>query len=178
MVVASIGLGSNLGQPREQIYTALGELNGLPQTQLLAQSSLYRSPPLGLPKGSPNVDSPNTGPSDQPDYINAVAMVETALSPLALLEALQALEHAHGRERSARWGPRTLDLDLLLYGDLMLHSETLTIPHPGLYERNFVLYPLAELAAEHAMDIAIPGERGLQELLENCPRGDLKKLTD
>lgn len=169
MMVATIGLGSNLERPREQIKTALSELNDLPQTRLLAQSSLYRSPPLA---------SLNVGSSEQSDYTNAVAVVETTLEPLALLRALQALENTHGRVREEHWGPRTLDLDLLLYGDQIMDSETLKIPHAGLYERNFVLYPLAELAKDHAMEITIPGERGLQELVENCPRGDLEKIVE
>src|SRR5512143_2122176 len=118
-----IGLGSNLDDPLSQVQTAIDELASLPQSCLHAVSPLYRTPPLG--------------PADQPDYINAVAAIDTDLDPLALLDELQRIEHHHGRVRSLRWGPRTLDLDLLLYGQSTLASERLTVPHPGLCERPF-----------------------------------------
>lgn len=155
MVTAYIGLGSNLADPQARLRCAFTELAQLPQSQLLAQSSLYRSTPMG--------------PQDQPDYINAVAALETALSPLALLAGLQAVETAHQRVRGERWGPRTLDLDLLLYADQTIDLPTLTVPHPGLYERNFVLYPLAEIAP----GLVIPGVGVLDELLARCERGSL-----
>lgn len=138
-IVASIGLGANLNDPAAQVEYALAELDRLPATRLLARSSLYASAPVGY--------------VDQPDFINAVAQVETALAPRALLAALLDIEHRHGRERSFRNAPRTLDLDLLLYGDARFHEEGLTLPHPRMSERAFVLLPLLEIAP----DIQIPG---------------------
>ncbi len=129
--LAYVGLGSNLQSPRDQVTQALDELARLPACQLIAASSLYRSAPLG---------------PAQPDYINAVAALQTELAPLALLRQLQALEQQHGRVRLERWGPRTLDLDLLLYDDLEMATEVLTLPHPEMARRNFVLVPLAEIA--------------------------------
>ncbi len=152
---AYIGLGSNLADPQAQLQRAITELAQLPQSQLLAQSSLYRSAPMG--------------PQDQPDYLNAVVALETALPPLALLAELQTVEAAHQRVRGERWGPRTLDLDLLLYADRTIDLPALTVPHPGLYERNFVLYPLAEIAP----GLEIPGLGVLGELLARCERGSL-----
>ena len=152
---AYIGLGSNLADPQTRLRRAFTELAQLPKSQLVAQSSLYRSTPMG--------------PQDQPDYLNAVVALETALSPLALLAGLQAVEAAHQRVRGERWGPRTLDLDLLLYADQTIDLPTLTVPHPGLYERNFVLYPLAEIAPR----LVIPGLGVLGELLARCERGSL-----
>lgn len=160
MPVAYIGLGSNLAQPELQLRQALEALAALPQTQVIAQSSLYVSEPLG--------------PADQPDYVNAVAALETDLAPLELLAELQAIEVRQGRVREGeRWGPRTLDLDVLLYGDLQSDDPQLTLPHPGLYERNFVLYPLAEIAP----GLEIPGQGPLEELLARCARGRLEKLS-
>lgn len=126
-----IGLGSNLEDSRLHIERAFSELASLPQTQLTARSSLYGSKAVG---------------PIQPDYINAVAAVATTLEPLALLDRLQAIEQAHRRRRTLRWGPRTLDLDILLYADRVMASERLTLPHPRLTERNFVLVPLVEIA--------------------------------
>jgi len=128
-VSAFIGLGSNLADPRLQVNRALDELARLGPLQV---SSLYRSEPLGDP--------------EQPWYVNAVARLETALEPQKLLEALQALARAAGRRPGARWGPRTLDLDLLLYADRRLSAPGLELPHPRFRERRFVLEPLAELA--------------------------------
>ncbi|MDH3947599.1 MAG: 2-amino-4-hydroxy-6-hydroxymethyldihydropteridine diphosphokinase [Gammaproteobacteria bacterium] len=159
-VTAYIGLGSNLQQPIQQIKQALQRLGEIPQTRLIVCSPLYRSAPLG--------------PADQPDYINAVAALATRLSPLALLDALQAIERQQGRVREGeRWGPRTLDLDLLLYGEQQIHNERLTVPHPGLGERNFVLYPLYDVAGE---DLLIPGLDTLGHLLHACPRQGLELL--
>ncbi len=158
-VIAYIGIGANLQDPLAQVARARQELRGLPHSRCTRASGLYRSPPLG--------------PPSQPDYINAVAELETRLTPEALLRALQAIERRHGRRRGAqRWGPRTLDLDLLLYGELMLDDETLTIPHPGLYERNFVLYPLLELGGE----IPVPGHGTVARLAAACPRGALVRV--
>lgn len=167
MSIAYIGLGSNLADPEFQLRSALVELNELPQTHCLTHSSLYRSPPLS----GPDV------PANQPDYINAVAELDTGLSPLELLHALQALENRHQRQPAERWGPRTLDLDLLLFGDQMINLPELTVPHPGLYERNFVLYPLAELLAGQAADLQIPDKGSLTSLLAACPRGELESLN-
>ena len=113
------------------------------------------------------------GPADQPDYVNAVAAIDTDWEPLELLEQLQAIERRQGRIRGGEhWGPRTLDLDLLLYDDLQLETAVLVIPHPGLHRRAFVLYPLAEIAP----DLNVPVRGALLVLLQNCPVGDLRKL--
>lgn len=135
---AYIGLGSNLAGPVRQVERALDELDGLPLTRRLARSPLYRSRPVG--------------PQDQPDFVNAVASVTTRLSPLALLDQLQALEQRHRRVRQRHWGPRTLDLDLLLFDTRHLASARLTLPHPGLLERAFVLIPLAGIAPNLVLD--------------------------
>lgn len=145
--IVYIGLGSNLQHPCQQLQQALLALKQLPTTQLISHSSLYRSPPLG--------------PADQPDYINAVAILSTELTPHALLFLLQAIETQQGRVRNGiRWGPRTLDLDILLYDNLCFTDSRLTLPHPGLYERAFVLYPLYECAP----DLVLPNGRPLAEL--------------
>jgi 2-amino-4-hydroxy-6-hydroxymethyldihydropteridine diphosphokinase len=141
------------------VETALGELAALPSTRLVTASSRYRTPPMG--------------PPDQPDYVNAVAELETALAPLALLDELQRIESAHLRQRGAeRWGPRTLDLDLLLYGDARLDLPRLTVPHPGIADRAFVLVPLAEIAP----DLSIPGLGPLRRLVEKVSAAGMEKL--
>lgn len=128
-----IGLGSNLADPQQQLRGALQALAELPGSRLAAVSSLYASDPLG--------------PADQPRYVNAVAALETDLEPLALLDALQRIELAQGRERKAeRWGPRTLDLDILLFGERLIDQPRLQVPHYHMQARAFVLYPLAEIA--------------------------------
>ena len=132
-VIAYIGLGANLGNRRQAIESAIGALAALRASKVLRRSSLYRSASMG---------------AEGPDYLNAVVELRTALSPLALLHGLQGVEAAHGRERSTPNAPRTLDLDLLLYGDLQVTLPTLQVPHPRLHERAFVLRPLAELAPE------------------------------
>jgi 2-amino-4-hydroxy-6-hydroxymethyldihydropteridine diphosphokinase len=149
-VIATIGLGANLNDPAAQVEYALAELDRLPGTRLLARSSLYASAPVGY--------------VDQPDFINAVAQVETDLAPRALLVALLDIEHRHGRERSFRNAPRTLDLDLLLYGDAHFHEEGLTLPHPRMHERGFVLLPLLEIAP----DATIPGRGRAADWLAAC----------
>ncbi|MGM0563314.1 MAG: 2-amino-4-hydroxy-6-hydroxymethyldihydropteridine diphosphokinase [Pseudomonadota bacterium] len=156
-----IGLGSNRCQPRQQIERALERLRHHPQWQIVAQSPLYRSAPMG--------------PQDQDDYINAVVAIDTPLAPGDLLDALQAIEREQGRERSRerRWGPRTLDLDILLYGDRVIDSERLTVPHPGLTERAFVLYPLVDIEA----DIALPDGRRIGDLLSRCSGRGLQRLS-
>ena len=164
MPIVYVGLGSNLEDPQTQVRQAIKELGDLPKTSCLRVSSLYRSAPLVLEKG----DS-----QGQPDYINAVAELDTKLNSLDLLHELQRLEGQHNRVRAERWGPRTLDLDVLLYDDRVIKSPELSVPHPGLYERNFVLYPLAEIAP----DLEIPGAGPLAGLLSRCERGSLEKLT-
>lgn len=155
-----IGLGSNLAEPLEQLRGALTALAALPQTQLLARSSFYASDPLG--------------PADQPRYVNAVAALDSALEPLVLLDALQAIELSQGRERKAeRWGPRTLDLDILLFGERLLNQARLTVPHYHMHARAFVLYPLAELAPA----LRLPDGRALSELLAACPFAGLERLA-
>ncbi len=157
-VTAYIGLGSNLENPVEQVKTALRELANLPQTRLLLQSNLYQSTPMG--------------PANQPDYINAVAELETSLAADDLLSELQRLELLHQRVRKERWGPRTLDLDLLLYGDQTIDSENLVVPHPGLAERVFVLQPLFEIAPA----LVLPTKQVLADLLIACPEVSLQRL--
>ena len=154
-----IGLGSNLATPLEQLRSALAALAALPQTDLIAQSSFYCSDPLG--------------PADQPRYVNAVAALDTDLSPLPLLDALQTIEIEQGRTRKAeRWGPRTLDLDILLFGERQLDEPRLTVPHYHMHARAFVLYPLAEIAPQ----LHLPDGRALTALLSDCPYVGLERL--
>ncbi len=153
-----IGLGSNLDDPRSQVNNALKELAALPNCRAHTHSRLYRSDPVG--------------PPGQPDYINAVASFETTLEPLALLDALQSIEQDHQRVRIQHWGPRTLDLDLLLYGQQTIQNERLTVPHAFLKERSFVLYPLTELAPH----TELPDGTQLTELLNSCPIGTLESI--
>jgi 2-amino-4-hydroxy-6-hydroxymethyldihydropteridine diphosphokinase len=141
-----IGLGANLGDARATLQAALAGVAALPQTQLRACSSFYRSAPVD---------------AGGPDYLNAVAELHTTLAPLALLDALQALELAHGRQRPYRNAPRTLDLDVLLWGDERINLPRLCVPHPRLHERAFVLLPLAELAPA----LCVPGLGLVQALL-------------
>ena len=131
--LACVALGANLGDAQHTVTQALADLNRLPQTTLRRQSSLYRTRPHE---------------AEGPDFINAVALVDTDLSPLDLLHALQALEHRAGRERPYHHAPRTLDLDLLFHGDAVLDTPELTLPHPRWRERAFVLVPLAEVCPE------------------------------
>lgn len=159
-VRAYIGLGSNLDDPVQQLHLALASLAKLPHSRLAGCSRYYRSAPLG--------------PQDQPDYINAVAALDTTLEPDPLLDALQAIEAAQGRVRARRWGPRTLDLDLLLYGDEVLVTQRLTVPHPGLGERNFVLYPLYELAP----DLVLPDGHVLRDLVARCDGDGLEAIAE
>jgi 2-amino-4-hydroxy-6-hydroxymethyldihydropteridine diphosphokinase len=155
-----IGLGSNLEQPQQQILTAIRDIEAIAGLELVAQSSLYHSPPMG--------------PQDQPDYINAVVAVETELAPLAVLDALQHIEQSHGRIRKRHWGERTLDLDILLVDDRVINETRLTVPHPGIAERAFVVYPLAEIAP----DLTIPGKGKLADIKTNCPLDGLKQLDE
>ncbi|WP_439327636.1 2-amino-4-hydroxy-6-hydroxymethyldihydropteridine diphosphokinase [Lonepinella sp. BR2357] len=149
MAIAYIALGSNLNQPVQQLNAAIEAMAVLPQTQVLAVSSFYRSKPLG--------------PQDQPDYVNAVAKLQTELAPLALLDALQQIENQQGRVRLRHWGERTLDLDILLYGQLVIQSERLTIPHYDMHNREFVIVPLYEIDK----DLHLPNGLSLSDLIEN-----------
>ncbi|HTN93793.1 MAG TPA: 2-amino-4-hydroxy-6-hydroxymethyldihydropteridine diphosphokinase [Gallionella sp.] len=162
--IAYIGLGSNLEDPLSQIQRAFAELGQLPGTQLAARSSLYRSAPLGSP------DQPDI--QVQPDFVNAVAKIATELEPQALLKTLLQIEHSHGRERNFQNAPRTLDLDVLLYDEVRLHAHGLTIPHPQMHRRAFVLQPLLEIAP----DCAIPGIGQAADAMKNCMDQILEKL--
>ncbi len=154
-----IGLGSNLAEPQAQLRDAFDALAQLPDSRLAATSALYASDPLG--------------PPDQPRYVNAVAALDTRLTPLQLLDALQAIEQRQGRQRKAeRWGPRTLDLDILLFGERLIDEPRLVVPHYHLHARAFVLYPLAELAP----DLQLPDGRMLPMLLAVCPFAGLERL--
>lgn len=147
---AYIGLGSNLDDPASQLWRAIDELARLPSSRLLAHSSLYRSAPVGR--------------LDQPDFINAVAQIETALAPHDLLKALLEIEHNHGRVREYPNAPRTLDLDILMYDDLQCNEHGLILPHPRMHQRAFVLQPLLEIAPS----CRIPGRGAIAELLRAC----------
>jgi 2-amino-4-hydroxy-6-hydroxymethyldihydropteridine diphosphokinase len=156
--VAYIALGSNLDNPKLQIQDAFAELDEIQFTRLLQTSSLYASAPWGY--------------ADQPDFVNAVAAVETQLPPRELLAELLKIETWHGRERTFANAPRTLDLDIALYGDEIVIEESLKIPHPRMHERAFVLVPLAEIAP----DLVIPGEGPIVKLLERCIDPSLKRI--
>jgi 2-amino-4-hydroxy-6-hydroxymethyldihydropteridine diphosphokinase len=156
---AFIGIGSNLANPHQQVLQALQALGGLPHTRALASSSLYRSKPMGY--------------LEQPDFINAVAKVETALTPRALLDALLEMERARGRKREFRNAPRTLDLDILLYGDLRYHEPGLTIPHPQMHLRAFVLRPLLEIEP----GCTIPGVGSAAKAMEGCEEQQLEVVS-
>ena len=158
-VRAYVAIGSNLNDPVAQVRQAFRALAELPASQLIACSPLYRSAPVG-------------GPPDQLDYVNAVTALDTVLNPDGLLTTLQAIEVQQGRIRTVRWGPRTLDLDLLLYGSIRRDAPRLSLPHPRLHERAFVLYPLYDIAP----DLMIPGQGSLTELLRNCPPLTLTRL--
>ena len=160
MITAFIALGANLADPLGQIERAILALQSLPASTLLACSPLYRSRPMG--------------PADQPDYINGVALLETRLTPHQLLDQTQRIELEQGRVRKAeRWGPRTLDLDLLLFGDAVINDERLTVPHYGMKERDFVLLPLFDLAP----DLVLPCGTALHTLMSACDDAQLDKLT-
>ncbi|MPR03050.1 2-amino-4-hydroxy-6-hydroxymethyldihydropteridine diphosphokinase [Pseudomonas sp. MAFF 212408] len=153
-----IGMGSNLAAPDQQLRSAIDALALLPGTRLAGVSAFYQSDSL-LP--------------GQPRYTNAVAAVDSRLAPLELLDALQAIENDQGRERLERWGPRTLDLDILLFGDRLINEPRLTVPHYQMHLRAFVLYPLAELAPA---DLQLPDGQTLKELLTACPFVGLERL--
>ena len=152
-----IGLGSNLADPAEQLREAIKSLAQLPHTSLSGVSSFYVSDSL-LP--------------GQPRYTNAVAGIDTALEPLVLLDALQAIETDQGRERHERWGPRTLDLDIVVFGDRLIDEPRLKVPHYHMQARSFVLYPLAELAP----GLVLADGRELNQLLAACPFQGLERV--
>jgi 2-amino-4-hydroxy-6-hydroxymethyldihydropteridine diphosphokinase len=146
---AAVALGSNLADPVAQVRRAFGAMGALPATRVVARSRLYRTRAVGPP---------------QPDYVNAAALLETRLDALSLFDALLAIEAAHGRARGERWGPRTLDLDLLVYGDAVIDTPRLTVPHPQLALRPFVLVPLAEVAP----GLVVPGVGRVDLLRAAC----------
>ena len=159
---AYIALGSNLQQPEQQIQRAISTITQHFELNLLKVSSLYQSKAMTLP-----------GSKAQADYINAVLLLETALSAQDLLEVLQKIEFQQGRERSEKWSARTLDLDIILYGDKIIDTKTLIVPHPFMTERNFVLYPLAEISPQ----LNIPGKGLLKKLLATLTAKGLEKLA-
>lgn len=160
-VVTYIGLGSNLGDSVAILSAATNALAVLPETELLNSASLYKSAPIGTDK--------------QPDFINSVCVLATTLGPEDLLHQLLKIEQSFGRLRSGRLGEsRTLDLDLLLYGDQLMDTDQLILPHPRLHERAFVLYPLSEITP----DLVIPGRGPVAELLRTCQHQRIERLAD
>lgn len=160
MVNLYLGLGSNLNNPLEQVHSAILALQKTQDITFVKASSCYRSKPLG--------------PEDQPDYINAVVFLKTVLSAEQILQRTQLIEQTHGRERSGlRWGPRTLDIDILVYGDQTIDTKKLQVPHPGISEREFVLYPLLEIAP----DLHIPGLGLVNCLVKECPSYELERIN-
>jgi 2-amino-4-hydroxy-6-hydroxymethyldihydropteridine diphosphokinase len=156
--VAFVGLGANLGDPVAQITRALADLAVLDETRVVRASSLYRTAPIGH--------------ADQPDFVNAVAMLETALAPRGLLDALLGIERAAGRKRTFPNAPRSLDLDLLLYGEQRIDTPGLVVPHPRMHERAFVLVPLVEIAP----DVVVPGRGRAADLLRAAGDQDVRPL--
>ncbi|ELA0827539.1 2-amino-4-hydroxy-6-hydroxymethyldihydropteridine diphosphokinase [Klebsiella quasipneumoniae] len=150
MTLAYIALGSNLASPLTQVQAAIHALGEIPHSRVVNVSSFYRTPPLG--------------PQDQPDYLNAAVALETTLSPEALLDHTQRIELQQGRVRKAeRWGPRTLDLDIMLFGDALINSERLTVPHYDMRNRGFMLWPLFEIAP----DLHFPDGIALRAVLDD-----------
>lgn len=166
-----IGLGSNLDEPAEQIRAAVEALKKLPESHYLGDSGLFLSKPLLLEE--------NKDQASQDDYFNAVALIKTKLEPLDLLEQLQAIENTQGRVREYRWAPRTIDLDILLYGQEQRHEPRLTLPHPGVCQREFVLYPLLRLCEKmQRTDLNIPGVGALTKAIKTCPENELKYVGE
>ncbi|MRT03880.1 2-amino-4-hydroxy-6-hydroxymethyldihydropteridine diphosphokinase [Ewingella americana] len=158
MIRVYIALGSNLAKPVDQVNCALEALAHMPRTKLVVCSAFYRSKPLG--------------PQNQPDFLNAVVALDTELPPEELLDCTQAIEQNQGRVRKLeRWGPRTLDLDMLLYGDRVINTERLTVPHYDMKNREFMLYPLAEIAPE----VVFPDGESLQTVLTRVPLNGLER---
>ncbi|MGP4842815.1 2-amino-4-hydroxy-6-hydroxymethyldihydropteridine diphosphokinase [Marinobacter sp. 1Y8] len=159
VVDAYIGLGSNLADPLRQLAGAIAALATLPNTTLIAQSPFYASKPVG--------------PQDQPDFVNGAVHLQTFLLPFELLDQLQAIEQHHQRKRIQHWGPRTLDLDLLLFGKQDINEPRLTVPHRELPNRDFVLQPLLDLAPE----LTLPNGSAIAELRKRCPDNQLRLLN-
>ncbi|MGH9578235.1 MAG: 2-amino-4-hydroxy-6-hydroxymethyldihydropteridine diphosphokinase [Terriglobales bacterium] len=157
-VVAFVALGSNLGEPKAQVLRAFDEIAAIASTKLVAKSPLYRSAPVGL--------------LDQPAFVNACALVETLLAPRPLLDALLAIERTHGRVRDVPNGPRTLDLDIALYGEIAHHEHGITVPHPRVHERAFVLVPLVDVWPE----AVIPGKGRASDWLARVGAQGIEKL--
>lgn len=154
-----LGLGANLNTPKKQLDNAIVALKALPNCEFVAVSHYYASKPMG--------------PKDQPDYVNAVACIKTSLAPEALLDLTQAIELEHGRIRkSQRWGARTLDIDILLFGEQIINTERLIVPHYGLHEREFVVYPLQEIAPA----LILPSGIAINHIARNLPLNHLKQL--
>lgn len=162
MTVCYIGLGSNMNQPLQQLNKARDNIHSLPATSVLKCSSIFQSQAITLD------DEP------QDDYLNAVIKIETEFTAEQLLDALLAIENEQGRKREKRWGARTLDLDILLYGDQVIQNKSLTVPHAEIENRNFVLFPLHQVAP----DINIPGKKSLKELLNKVSDQDLVKVDE
>lgn len=160
IATAYIGIGSNLAEPLKQVQRAVTALKAIPASSLLAVSPWYGSTPVG-------------GSDGQPDYINGVACLQTRLTPHGLLEALQGIEQQQGRERHTRWGARTLDLDLLLYDDRIIDDNRLTLPHPRMHMRTFVLAPLADIAPQ----LALPNGCSVGSLLSQLSTAGLWRLS-
>ena len=160
--MAYIGLGSNLDHPPRQIRKAMRALGNIPQTRVVADSGLFLSKPMVPPDGE----------IVQPDYFNAVAKIETRLGPYELLDQLQQIEDAQQRKRLQHWGPRTIDLDILMFDDVQMNNERLSLPHHGVQQREFVLYPLLNIDDS----LEIPGRGMLNDLIEHCPQNGLQYL--
>ena len=158
MTIAYIGLGSNMDSPRQHITTAIQSLGEIQSTRIINVSSLYKSKPMG--------------PQNQDDYINAVVQIETEMEPTELLNYLQAIENRHGRVRAEHWGPRTIDLDILMFGNEIIQNDRLTVPHPQITKRSFVIVPLAEIAP----DVVIPEKGLVSELLLSIDQDGLEIL--
>jgi len=159
MIKVYIGLGSNLDDPQAQLKKATVALGTIPSSSVVKTSSFYKSKPVG--------------PQDQPDYINAVVELATGLSAPVLLDYLQGIENEHGRQREQRWGARTLDLDILLFGEEIIHDDRLVVPHVEMHKRGFVLFPLEEIAP----DCVIPDIGSVHSLLQQVNTDDMVKLA-
>ena len=159
-ILAYVALGCNLGDRYASLKSAVDALQAHANITEVQASSVYETDPMG--------------PADQPDYLNAVVSLHTCLAPLELLDALQLIERRHGRTRDGeRWGPRTLDLDLLLYAERVIESPRLTVPHPGIADRSFVLFPLAELDSE----LVIPDKGPVARLKAQCQQFGIRRLN-
>lgn len=158
MAEAFIALGSNLGNREDEIIRAIREVNALPRTRVTGISRFYSNPPMG--------------PKDQPDYLNGAVRIETALSPLSLLDALQGIEKSHGRVKTRRWGERCIDLDIALFGNAVINEERLTVPHLGIEQRDFVLRPLLDIDP----DLRLPSGEKVSDLLSELDQSSLTEV--